>query len=193
MKIEDVKLPDDVIAWVNSKSYAVFDSKPWELNIVGIRRKDGISDNRVFVVCKDDKEALRMWKWSVTTDPGFFWLQSAMNIFGGGSLVPGQYLDCWQLGFHNGKPSLKQVKTVKTYRGINKDVVIDIDPAMFSEDLRGTNVRRSERDSQSTDRWSAGCQVFLREDDFRDFMDLCGKQLTSAKSSSFSYTLLEED
>jgi hypothetical protein len=43
------------------------------------------------------------------------------------------------------------------------------------------------------DKWSAGCQVFQNDEDFEDFMELCNKQVTSARYTSFSYTLLEEE
>ncbi len=196
MKIEDVKLPEDILFWAKSKGHVVFDSRPWDLNIIGVRRKNGVPnrfDDRIFVVCKDDAEVLRMWSWAVTTDPGLFWMQNPMNKLGTACLVPGQYRGCWQIGLHSGKPALKQIKTVKTYRDSNKDAILDLDPSTISEGLYGINIHRAGNDSQSVDKWSAGCQVFPRDADFDDFMELCNKQVTAARYTTFSYTLLEEE
>lgn len=193
MKIEDLKQPEDVFLYLRSKGYTVFDSRPWSLNIIGARRSDGTRDNRMFVICKDDSEKIRMWSWSVTTNPGLFWIQSPINQVDNASLAPGQYLDCWQFGNYNGRSALKLAKPVKVYKIANKSVVLDIEPEAFSDSLYENNFYRSENGSQGSDKWSAGCQVFLRDSEFRDFLELCNKQVLAAKSSTFSYTLLEEE
>ena len=40
------------------------------------------------------------------------------------------------------------------------------------------------------DKWSAGCQVFSKESDFNEFMDVCRKA-SDVWGNSFTYTLIE--
>ena len=55
------------------------------------------------------------------------------------------------------------------------------------------NIHRSNPYTESyvVNKWSAGCQVFKKVEDYEKFMDLCGE---SAKiyGNSFTYTLIDE-
>ena len=44
--------------------------------------------------------------------------------------------------------------------------------------------------STQIDKWSAGCQVFSKESDFNEFMDVCRKA-SGTWGNSFTYTLIE--
>ena len=196
MKIEDVKAPEDILAWVKSKGFVTFETKKWDLNIIGIRRKIGTVnkfDDKIFVVCRDDSGILKMWSWTATTDPGLYWMKKTMNSKGCAALVPGQYRGGWQLGLHSGKEALRQIKPVKTYRDNNKDNVLDLDPKSITEGLYGINLHRAGRNSSSVDKWSAGCQVWAMDKDFVEFITLCKKQISFNGYKTFTYTLLEED
>ena len=194
--IESIKTPQQLLEWVKSKGYATFETKSWDLNIIGIRRKMGtvnLFDDRIYVVCKDDVGTLNMWSWAATTDPGLYWMQTTMNKKGTAALVPGQYRGTWKIGDHNGKPGLVQIKPVKTYRDNDKDTVYDFDPATITEGLYGINLHRAGKDSKAVDKWSAGCQVWARDTDYEQFLDLCEKQVKVNGYTTFSYTLLEEE
>jgi hypothetical protein len=194
--IESIKEPQQLLDWVKSKGYVTFETKPWDLNIIGIRRKMGtvnLFDDRIYVICKDDVGHMCMWSWAATTDPGLYWMRTTMNKRGTAALVPGQYRGGWKIGDHNGKPGLVQIKTVKTFRDNNKDAVYDFDPATITEGLYGINLHRAGANSKSVDKWSAGCQVWSKDADFEQFLDLCEKQVKVNGWATFTYTLLEEE
>ena len=196
MKIQDVKDPRALLDWVKSKGFVTFETKPWDLNIIGVRKKDGVPnkfDDRIFVVCKDDSGQLKLWGWSATTDPGLYWMENPMNRLGTACVVPGQYRGGWQIGEHKGKPALVQVKSVKTYRDGDKDKVYDFDPATITEGLYGINLHRAGANSTVVDKWSAGCQVWARDADFEEFISLCRKQVSVNGYKTFTYTLLSEE
>ena len=196
MKIEDVRAPEDILTWVKSKGFVTFETKKWDLNIIGVRRKTGTVnkfDDKIFVVCRDDSGILKMWSWTVTTDPGLYWMKSTMNSRGCAALVSGQYRGAWELGLHSGKEALRQIKPVKTYRDNNKNDVLDLDPRSITEGLYGINLHRAGRNSSSVDKWSAGCQVWAMDKDFVEFITLCKKQISFNGYKTFTYTLLEEE
>ena len=196
MKIEDIKTPEALLAWVKSKGYVTFEKKSWDLNIVGIRKKDGVPnkfDDKVFVVAKDDSGSLKLWSWAATTDPGLYWMQNAMNRLGTACMVLGQYRGAWQLGDHHGNPALVQIKPVKTFRDNNRDGSLDLIESTITEGLYGINLHRAGKSSTVVDKWSAGCQVWSRDADFEEFMALCNKQVTVNGYKTFTYTLLGEE
>lgn len=196
MKIEDIKTPEALLAWVKSKGYATFEKKSWDLNIVGVRKKDGVPnkfDDKIFVVSKDDSGSLKLWCWAATTDPGLYWMQNVMNRLGTACMVPGQYRGAWQLGDHRGNPALVQIKPVKTYRDANRDGSLDLIESTITEGLYGINLHRAGKSSTVVDKWSAGCQVWSRDADFEEFMTLCNKQVTINGYKTFTYTLLVEE
>jgi len=196
MKIEEIKAPDALLTWVKSKGYATFETKSWDLNIIGVRKSNGTPnkfDDKIFVVAKNDSGTLQLWGWSATTDPGLYWMQNAMNKLGTAALVPGQYRGSWQIGNHRGKPGLVQIKPVKTYRDGNRDGKIDLVESSISEGLYGINLHRAGAHSTVVDKWSAGCQVWANDADYEQFMALCQKQVAVNGYKTFTYTLLNEE
>lgn len=196
MKIEDIKSPEALLAWVKSKGYVTFETKSWDLNIIGVRKSNGTPnkfDDRIFVVAKNDTGALQLWGWTATTDPGLYWMQNVMNRLGTAALVPGQYRGCWQLGDHHGHPGLVQIKPVRTYRDANRDAKLDLIPSTISEGLYGINLHRAGAHSTVVDKWSAGCQVWANDADYEQFFALCEKQVVVNGYKTFTYTLLCEE
>lgn len=196
MKIEDIKTPEALLAWVKSKGYATFEKKSWDLNIVGVRKQDGVPnkfDDKIFVVSKDDSGSLKLWSWAATTDPGLYWMQNVMNRLGTACMVPGQYRGAWQIGDHRGNPALVQIKPVKTFRDGNRDGSLDLIESTITEGLYGINLHRAGKSSAVVDKWSAGCQVWSRDADFEEFMALCNKQVKVNGYKTFTYTLLVEE
>ena len=55
----------------------------------------------------------------------------------------------------------------------------------------GINIHKAGQNSQDVDKWSAGCQVFQKSNDFADFMDLTTKH-RNLYGNSFTYTLIDE-
>jgi hypothetical protein len=61
------------------------------------------------------------------------------------------------------------------------------------EGIFGINIHRSNASGESkvVEKWSAGCQVFQKVNDFNFFMNVCEKA-KGIHGNSFTYTLLEE-
>ncbi len=192
---------DSVKKVVVSKGYKWFNdnnNKGYDVNIVGIRNSETDGkitnhfDDNLTISYKIDGE----WKfhsWPATTDPGQYWMDHPMNSKGTAVLVPGQYRGSHKIRLHQGKyEALGQRKPVKVYRDNNLDDVYDTDEATITEGVYGINIHRSNPYDESyyVNKWSAGCQVFKKVDDFHEFMDICRKA-REIHGNSFSYTLIE--
>ena len=150
----------------------------------------------MLVLYREEELAVKH-QYSITTDPGKYWLENPINPKGTAILVPGQYPGTWKLGKHQGKyEALVQRKPVKVWRDNNKDSIIDYPyaHAEVSEGYFGINIHRSNPYDKSyiVDKWSAGCQVFQAVDDYKEFMGLC-KSSADLYGNSFSYTLVTEE
>ena len=185
-----------------SKGYKWFNdnnNKGYDVNIIGIRNSetDGTVtnsfDDTLTISYKIDGE----WKfhqWPATTDPGKYYMDNPIvKKLGCAILVPGQYRGSHKIRLHQGKyEALGQKKPVKVYRDNDRDDVYDTDEATITEGVYGINIHRSNPYDESTyvNKWSAGCQVFKKVDDFHEFMEICRKA-REVWGNSFSYTLLE--
>lgn len=180
-------------------NYTFFDSnKAFNLNIVGVRSSNVVAnkfDDMMYIVYRNDKLVWEARSYVITTDPGSYYLQHPLTTPGCAGLVEDQYRGAYRIGLHHGKyEALCQLnKKVSVYRDANKDNRLDYDRQTIETGLFGINIHRSNPYSESAfvNKWSAGCQVFKRVADFKDFMSLCKK---SAKKygNSFTYTLLNE-
>jgi hypothetical protein len=131
-----------------------------------------------------------MFRFTCTTNPGTHWLKNLMNPKGTAVLKPGQYVDSWKLGLHQGKyEALVQAKPITVYRDNNKNDLAEEngkeDTGMFGINIHHAN---SSAVSSIIDKWSAGCQVL---NDPKDFYTLISACKTSGKKA-FTYTLLRE-
>ena len=184
---------------MSEKGYTFFDgNKKFNLNLIGIRRDNAGTnkfDDFMVVLYKGEglKEICKVYP--ITTDPGEHWLKHPINPKGTAVLVPGQYRGTWKLGKHqNNYEALVQRKPVKVWRDNNKDEVIDYQQLkLVNEGYFGINIHRSNPYTQSylVNKWSAGCQVFQKIEDYKEFMELC-KNSSALYGNSFSYTLVTE-
>ena len=192
--------PENIKSYFAAKEYKFFDTpgKKLNINIIGVRRDNQGSntfDDFILVMYRED-EMMISHRWLATTDPGKYWLMNPSNPKGTAVLVPGQYRGTWQLGKHQGRyKALVQRKPVKVYRDDNKDEIIDFNNiiTLIDEGYFGINIHRSNpyKESYVVNKWSAGCQVFKKVEDYNKFIQLCSD---SAKiyGNSFSYTLIDE-
>ena len=180
---------------VESLGHAVFTSGKYNLNIIGIRNKNGKVnkfDDRICVVYKNYKGwVTRTWK--CTTDPGRYWLNKPINIRGTAILVPGQYRGVYKIDKHAGRYDAlcQRNGKVKTFRDSNKDSIIDMDYDSVTEGRYGINIHKAGSSSTQVDRWSAGCTVFANSSDFDNFLSICKKQISVRGWRTFTYTLIE--
>ena len=176
-------------------SYAELEAKFAELgyqwptlHIVGVRSKANEKnkfDDQIYLINGPLQQI-----FSCTTNPGTHWLKNLLNPKGTAVLKPGQYVDTWKLGLHQGKyEALVQRKPVTVYRDGDKD---DTAEEQGKEDtgLFGINIHRANPSAISSiiDKWSAGCQVLNNPKEFSILIETC-KQ---SKKDAFTYTLLRE-
>jgi hypothetical protein len=184
---------------MSEKSYTFFDgNKKLNLNLVGVRRANSGTntfDDCMVVLYKDVNLNPVRKIYNITTDPGEHWLKNPLNPKGTAVLVPGQYRSTWKLGKHQNKyEALVQQKPVKVWRDNNKDAAIDYHGFnTLSEGYFGINIHRSNPYGESylINKWSAGCQVFQKIEEYDEFIQLC-KKSSKLYGNSFTYTLLTE-
>lgn len=175
-------------------SYNVF-TRPYELNIVAYRTKNRIAnkfDDYLFVFYKDDVDRWITHTWQITTDPGTKSLRFPSNSKGTAILRPGQYLNSYQIGLHQGKyEALTQRSPVTVYRDNNKDNYLNLEPSKAFTGMFGINIHKAGLESTLVEGWSAGCTVFKRAKDFNEFL-LLAKKHRKLYGNTFTYTLINE-
>ena len=177
--------------------YAYFTNGMYNLNIIGVRRNGGAVTNKFddyLIVIYNTSYGEQRKIYSITTEPGKYYMQNPMNVKGTAIVAPGQYRGVFSIGRHkNQYKALVQRKPIKVYRDGNKDLVYDLIPECTDEGMFGINIHRSNPyiESKQVDKWSAGCQVFANPNDFKSFMNLCEKQ-KNLYGDSFTYTLINE-
>ena len=180
------------------KGYAYFDKGSYNLNIIGIRsdnnnRVTNEFDDVMVVIYNNDFGTNVRMRYTITTDPGNFYMKNPLSAKGTGILVPGQYRGCWEIGLHQGKyKALVQRKPVKVYRDNNKDNIYDLKPETIEDGIFGVNIHKAGPHSTQVDKWSAACQVFANSFEFDTFMGLCNGQVVHGYGKTFTYTLLNE-
>lgn len=201
-ELTEILTPENLQSYFRAKDYKFFDTpdKKLNINIIGVRRDNqgtNTFDDYLLVMYRDKEEMITQ-RWEATTDPGKYWLENPMNPKGTAVLIPGQYRGTWKIGKHqNSYEALVQRKPVKVWRDNNKDEVIDYESFStlnpVDEGFFGINIHRSNPYTESyvVNKWSAGCQVFKRVQDFVEFMDLC-RQSSKIYGNSFTYTLIDE-
>jgi len=196
----EILTPENIRSYYDVKGYKFFDTsdKKLNLNLVGIRRSNqgtNTFDDFLLVMYREE-ELMVTSRYQITTDPGKYWLENPTNPKGTAVLVPDQYRGTWQIGKHQGKyKALVQRKPVKVYRDNNKDEVIDYSSmtTMIDEGYFGINIHRSNPYDQSyaINKWSAGCQVFKKIEDYDNFIQVC-EDSAKIYGNSFTYTLIDE-
>ena len=180
------------------KGYAWFTKGSYNLNIIGIRsNNDKVTDkyDDILVVDYNTDNGHKRVCYTITTEPGKYYMQNLCNPKGAAILVPGQYRGCWQIGLHHGKyKALCQRKAVKVYRDNNKDMIYNMTPKSIDKGIFGINIHRSNKTCicDTIDKYSAGCQVFNDPVEFNAFMRLC-EERRKLYGNSFTYTLINEE
>jgi len=180
------------------KGYVFFDNNTaYNVNIIGVRRVNGAAPNKfddtIVVIYRNKQKFWEVFTADITTDPGYYWLQEPMNVSGTAILVPGQYRSVYRRDLHLGKYEAlcQRGGEVSVYRDDNRDRRHDMDPSTIDTGYFGINIHKAGRASAQVDKWSAGCQVISRSDEFATFMDLT-EEGAERHGNSFTYTLLLE-
>tara|TARA_R110000824_G_scaffold124707_3_gene283464 strand:+ start:850 stop:1470 length:621 start_codon:yes stop_codon:yes gene_type:complete len=196
----EILTPKNIKSYFEAKEYKFFDTpdRRLNLNLIGVRRDNqgtNTFDDFLLVMYRDEVLMISD-RYQITTDPGKYWLNNPSNPKGTAVLIPGQYRGTWQLGKHQGKyEALVQRRPVKVYRDNNKNDVIDYNnlTLLSDEGYFGINIHRSNPYDQSyvVNRWSAGCQVFKKVEDYNNFIQVC-RDSADIYGNSFTYTLITE-
>jgi hypothetical protein len=181
------------------KGYEVFesDSKPFNLNIVGVRDsspKTNFFNDSLSVFWKYEGQ-WNMLTFQATTLAGLKYLKTPMNPKGCAILVPNQYKGVWKLDGH-GKTKYTALcqrnGEVEVYRDADKDNEYDMIEGNTEKGYFGINIHRaSQGERETVDGYSAGCQVIQNSDEFDVFIEIC-KKSEKYWGNSFSYTLLNQ-
>ena len=187
---------------VQAKGHKYFHHGAYNVNIVGVRNGatgDEITnkfDDCMTVSYKDDKGDWHFNCWKCTTDPGKYWAEHLLNKDGVAILKEGQYRGSHMIGLHQGKyEALRQKGAVKVYRDKNLDDEYDLIEEDVQNGVFGINIHKAgswKSGSVQVDKWSAGGQVFSKEDDFYDFMNIMYKA-RDRWGNSFTYTLINSN
>lgn len=178
-----------ILSTMRRRGYGIFTDGKW--NIVGVR--SNVANTNTF---NDELHLFRkkglLWEhyvYPITTDPGTHYLLTPKSGSATYSIAEGQYPNSHSFGLHGGKyEALVQTGTMRAYKDTDNDGQADYDPNAIITASYGMNIHKAGVSSNSVDKWSAGCQVFARERDFTEFMNL----LKQSGQSSFTYTLLRE-
>ena len=84
----------------------VLNTKPYQLNIVGMRSKSTNSnrfDDEIHVFYKKPNGKWNYHIYPATTDPGTFWLSNPSYPQGTAILAQGQYKNAYAIGLDKGK------------------------------------------------------------------------------------------
>ncbi len=178
---------------LKDKDYVIYE-QPFQLNIVGVRNAESQPnkfDDQLYVFYKDENWNWVLKEYPITTDTGTFWLLNPMSSLGTAMLKEGQYIDAYKQGLHKGQyTALVQDKPVTTYRDYDRNAVFDFGQRETTGNY-GINIHKAGADSQNVDKWSAGCQVFQKSEDFQEFMQLTDKHKANF-GNKYTYTLLDE-
>lgn len=176
--------------WLNSNLYVGIDGK--QLSIDG---KWGKNSQFALEQYQQTTGKERIKCWSITTDPGSYWLNHPLSKLGTAVLKPNQWVNCWSLGLHQNKsdhPALVQTSPITVYRDNDKDNISE-EQGTQETGLFGINIHRSNASGKTmaVGKWSAGCIVFQQKSDHDQLLLICN-QYKSRLGNRFTFTLLKE-
>jgi len=182
-------------ATLRDRGYEIY-TKPYQLNIVGLRNKSTVAnrfDDEIHVFYKNGNGEWINHIYPATTDPGTFWLRNPSYPQGTAILAQGQYINAYAISLHRGKyKALVQVKPVTVIRDYDRDAFLDFDNGIYQTGMFGINIHHGESSGTTTyvDKYSAGCQVFQTIVQYNEFMNLCD-QHKALYGNLFTYTLID--
>lgn len=192
-----------ILRCVESKGHATFTTGVLNLNIIGVRSPARVSDqfdDRLYCIYKTANGEWVEHSWRITTDPGEHYLRHPMRSDGTAVLEPGQYRGAYVIGKHKGYPALRQDRPVNVRRDNNKNRELDggivtVAPAGSRINIHASDLDpfdSVDRERDSIGRWSAGCQVFARSPDYREFWHIV-LQASKIWGGRFTYTLIDSE
>jgi len=202
---------DKMMRFMKSKGYKVY-TEQYKLNIIAFRNKDNgnISnrfDETLVVFFLNENNVWVSRNYMVTTVPGYKpgsnKLPNKVAI-----LQLGQYVEQYQIGYHqnrtgkqggqvdsngNLQPEHKCLKLAYSIVLRSKDGSLYDYSSPTDKGSFGINIHHAGNpQSENVSNWSEGCQVFKSYNGHVEFMKYCENQVTIAKKSTFTYTLVKK-
>ncbi len=190
----------NIIYAVESRGFDVFknDTKPYNLNIVGIRASQPTTNkfNDLMCVFWKYEGQWNMYKMQCTTLPGLYWLENPMNSKGCAILKEGQYKGVYEIDLHNGKYEAicQRLGPVTVYRDDDKDTEYDMLEGTEQTGMFGINLHRASayKELDDVDKNSAGCQVIQDPNEYEVHMGIAS-MTAEIWGNKFTYTLINEN
>ena len=193
----DIEVPK-LIRAVENLGHSVFknDTKPYNLNIVGIRADNPEVNkfNCIKTVFWKYEGSWNKFQTQMTSLAGSNYLKDPMNSKGCAILVPDQYRGCYKLDLHRGKYlALCQRKPVSVYRDNNENLSYDMVESTIENGLFGINCHRASayKELDSVGKNSAGCQVTQDPLEY-DLLIYLYQKAQEQWGEWFTYTLIKE-
>lgn len=188
-----------LIEAVEKLGHSVFkgDTKPYNLNIVGIRAIKPATNrfNDLMCVFWKYEGQWNIYKMQCTTLPGLHWLENPMNPKGCAILKEGQYKSTYSVDKHNGKylALCQRLAPVTVYRDDDKDREYDMIASTEQRGMFGINIHRASayKELERVNKNSAGCQVIQDPNEYKIHMDIV-KKAVEVWGNSFTYTLINQ-
>ena len=188
----------DIISAMMRLGHSVYrnDTKPYNLNLVGIRCAKPIVNkfNCLFAVFWKYEGHWNIYKMQMTSLPGLYWLANPSNPKGCAILKEGQYKS-YKIDKHNGKYDAicQRLADVTVYRDDDRDREYDLVKGTEMTGMFGINLHRAHPDYEleTVNKYSAGCQVIQDPDEFEVHMEVV-KKAAEVWGNSFTYTLINE-
>ncbi len=192
---------DNIVKAYNLNNYSYDMTRPFYLNIFGIRGYWKYWNNNEFdrfndtigIMFVDDNKNQNCILFRATTDPGQYYLDNPVNNEGTAQLKTGNYKNCYKIDLHNGKyealcQRLGKVTVNRLKKETkNNDTFISVkeETGMFS-----INIHKGADEVNNVYNASAGCQVYYDREDFDIFMTFCKKH-RELYGNIFTYTLFD--
>ena len=147
------------------KGYGV-GTRPYELNIVGLRSKSTLPnrfDDEIHVFYKVSPLKWNYHLFKATIHPGTYWLENPMSPQGTAILAQGQYVDTREIGLHNGEyEALVQKKPVTVLREYERRAYLDFMNGRKDTGLFGIDIHRAKAQGKTylVDMYWRGARFF---------------------------------
>lgn len=175
-----------------------FYTDPWDLNIVGIRAAQPVTNTfgcHFAYAFADAKKNPCIKVIPGTTLPGLYYLNNLMNSKGTAIVKEGWYHSMWQVGLHSGYRALVQINPCTVYRDSNHDANFDLVNGTEETGIFGIDHHHAWMygKAMTVDKFSAGCQVDWLIEDWNSITLKCiDAQIAAGLGDKFSYGLINE-
>lgn len=145
------------------------------------------NDLRMVIKIDDNMRPVIVGQWVATTEPGEFYTQQPMNVFGAARIAFGQY-KAWASGVHNGKqPALRQVAPILVYRDLDKNGNRRGDSLHVSYATINQHSTNENFNSEYVGKHSAGCLVGKYYQEHLEFLSIVLSDRRFLRNNAYNF------